>query len=149
MTSGGRVAPTPEAALRTARILAAALTVGPLSVVAVAALVPPIEALKVLLLPAVVLAVVCFAGGLALHARMTRPGPDLDLNQRIQRFHVATLVALGLTEGAALLGGMAFFGERSGWALLPVAAHLGLTVLVWPTRSRFERACVDSPGSLR
>ena len=142
MQATGRTLPaTPEAALRVARIVAGAVVVGPLLVLAVAAWMPPIPALDVLLLPAVVLGLATFAGGLALHARLIRAGrPDMDLAQRAARFHLATLVALALTEAAAILGAMAFSAKRAPWALVPVAAHLALAFLVWPTRSRFDRA---------
>jgi hypothetical protein len=137
---------SPEATVRVARIVAAAATLAPLPLVAIAAAIAPIDALQVLFLPAIGLGVVGFAGGLVAHARLVgTPRPEVVTTERAQRFLTGTLVPLALTEAAALVGAMAFAAGRNAWALLPVVAHLALAMLVWPTRSRFDRAFGANP----
>jgi len=128
-----------QLSLQSIRIVALAILVAPLPVVGVFAAIRPIEALGVLLIPAVTVGVVCFPVGYLLYRQLVdSPPAGATRAERSRRFFLGTIIPLALTEAAALLGAMAFSADRKPLALLPVLMHIILAVFIWPSPQRFD-----------
>ena len=130
---------SPQITEQSIRIICFVILVAPLLVVGVFAAISPIEALGVLLIPAVVAGVVCCPTGYLLYRQLVDGGPaGADRAERLRRFFIGTIVPLALTEAAALLGAMAFSADSRPLALLPVLTHITLAVVIWPSQQRFD-----------
>ena len=61
-----------------------------------------------------------------------------DARQRCERFARATLVALSITELAAVLGLVAWVASGEPFTLAAVVTHVVLAGAIWPRRERLE-----------
>jgi hypothetical protein len=70
-----------------------------------------------------------------------RTRPDADVESRCGAFQAATVVALAVTDGVALLGIVTYMLSADLAAMTGVVTHVLLTGAIWPTRVRLEGFC--------
>jgi hypothetical protein len=148
------VGPEPSAAdreretLGQARLVTAGLAAGVLILTALSGVVNPAQRVTVLVAPAALLGLAGLLVGYRLYARMRDAIPvDAPHGARCATFLRATIVALAVTEGAALLGVVAFWLSEDPLALVGVVTHLILVGAVWPTPERLESFVSPDAGS--
>lgn len=128
-----------EATLRTARIIALALVLGPLVMFIVALLVRTDPLLPAAGLPAGLLGLIGPVAGYRVYQALRgRIPPDRGARERRHAFQAATLLALGITEGIALLSIVAFWLSGKPIALVGLATHAILAGAVWPSEQRLQ-----------
>lgn len=134
---GGRY--DPEPCLRVTRALAIALLASPVAVLAGVLRIGPGGHGEALAPPSILFALVAPALAYRLYGwiRERRAGVE-DARGRCASFQRATWVALGVSEGAALLGLAAFLMSGREVSVAGLAAHVLVAGLVWPTRTRLE-----------
>lgn len=121
------------------RIVVGALAVAPLVVAGVLAAVDLRGEVGPLALPAAIAGAVSPAVALRCLARLRRRvAASAPLEARGERYLSALLVALGITEAAALAGVLVaeFTGEP--FALLGLATHVLFVGVAWPSEERLE-----------
>ena len=127
------------ATLRQARVIAAALIAGPIALLGLAVAIPVSLAVETLTLPAGLAGLVAPVAAYRLYAtsreRVAAATPPAE---RCAAFVRATLLALGISEAAALAGLVVFWGSRHPAALTGIAMHLLVSGAVWPSRARLE-----------
>jgi hypothetical protein len=137
--SEGCGAAAAERSLATTRVIALALSAGPLAVLGTLLLVPEPPPSRSLVLPAALAGLVALAVGYRLYGAMLgRLAGDAAAGPRIAALRSATIASLSVTEATAIFGAIAFYFSREPIALLGVAAHLILAGAVWPTERRLE-----------
>jgi len=75
----------------------------------------------------------------------SRTKPDADVEARGGAFQAATVVALSVTNGAALLGIVTYMLSSDLAAMTGVVTHVLLSGAIWPTRVRLESFCEVGP----
>lgn len=132
---------TREKTLRESRIIAAALVAGPALFLAVTFGMTPGDAdLGPLVTIAMVLGLASLPVAWRLEGSMRERVPATAVEEeRCRRYQVAFLVSLGVTEGAALFGLVAWTLTRNPMALVGFATHLLFAGATWPSEERLSR----------
>jgi hypothetical protein len=127
----------PEPTLRTARIAAVALLSGVVAMALAAWLLRPrvTASVPILVGPAALAGLVALVIGYRVYQAIRSRGHEAG---RREAFLRATIVALAITEGAALFGVVAFLLSGNPATLFGVASHVLLTGAIWPSASRLE-----------
>jgi hypothetical protein len=132
-------AETPRAALMQARILVGALVAGVLALLAVSGLFQLGDSLRFLVLPAGLVGLVSPVIGHKLYTSRRDGTPaDADVATRCRRFVMATILALAITEAAALFGVVVFMLSGRWTALTGVLTHVLLAGAIWPSPDRLQ-----------
>jgi hypothetical protein len=71
----------------------------------------------------------------------SRVGPGADLETRCGAFQHATVIALLVTEGVAVLGIVTYLLSGDLAALAGAVTHVLLAGAIWPSRVRLENFC--------
>lgn len=139
-----------EATLRATRVVIVALVAGPAALVIAGAVfdlgaeVPAIAATLTTLAGLVAPAIAWRLYG-SLRGRAAASAAPAE---RAQALRNAIVVALAVTEFAAILGALAFATTRNPAPLVAPAMHAILAGAVWPTRERFDAVVAgDGPGA--
>jgi hypothetical protein len=128
-------------AVQTARMIAVTLLAGVLLFTAIVVGWWKLEetGLDWLALPAAILGLIApVVGYRAFHGIRSRVPREADTQVRCDRFQKATVAALSVTEGAALLGIVAHMVSGDWPALTGVVTHVILTGAIWPSRARVD-----------
>jgi protein-S-isoprenylcysteine O-methyltransferase Ste14 len=131
--------PDVERALAPMRVVALALSLGPLLVLGALLLVPASPPSRGLVAPAALAGLVALAIGYRLYRSMLAriaPGAHADARRAVLR--TATIASLSVTESTALFGAVAFYFSREPFALAGLVSHLILAGAVWPTCGRLD-----------
>lgn len=141
-----------SAVVNQARVIVAVLVLGVLVLTALSGLFPRSQGLGFLVVPAAIIGVVSpVIGYRAYHYLRERIPPEAATQRRTQTFLRANIVALGVTEGAALVGVVVHALTGSLLALLGVGMHVLLAGAIWPSSEKLEafvdgRRIVDRTG---
>ena len=125
--------------LARARLLTAVLTAGPLLLLGAVSLLPSPGTTDVLVLPAGLFGLVAPAIAWRLQARILERARG-SASERRRTYVRSLLVALAVTEGAAMLAVLAWHLSREAVALLALPMHLVLAFALWPSEERLARA---------
>ena len=124
-------------AVRTTRLMAVALAVGPVMVLALVTVFEPSSALGLLQIPAgalgLILPVVAYR--LFLY-RKSRLDPQRSEAERCSGYVSGFIVAAAVSEGAALVGSVTYVLTRHPATLLGLAMHLVILGAIWPSEDR-------------
>lgn len=129
-------------ALSTARLVAAVLGVSPLLLAAGATLLSRGRGGSWLVVPAGVIGIVAPAVAWRLQARIRETATGGAAAGRAAYLR-SVVVGLAVTEGAALLGVMAWVLSGEAPALIGLPMHLLMVGALWPTEERLQRAEED------
>lgn len=136
-----------DAVVNRARMIAAVLGGSPLLFVVVIAALGGEARNDRFDLPAALAGLVALPVAWRVHAiLLDRARKGRDETARADGFVVAIVVALGITEFAALLGLIAHLLSRELLPLVGLATNLILARMLWPSRERLD-AFLDEPGS--
>jgi dolichol kinase len=139
VTPGDTSGPADGELLTRARLVAAALTGGVLMLTAVSFLFPLGSGLERLVAPAALAGLVSPVIGYRIYSSIRdRRRTDGSRASRGAAFLRATLIALALSEGIALLGIVVFLLSGAIAALTGVLTHVLLAGAVWPTVERLD-----------
>jgi hypothetical protein len=135
------VDPTSTRTLTTTRIISAALVGGVLgfAIVTVGWFSSRPSSLPALALAAALAGLVAPVGGYRLYRALRRGiPPRAEASARCAVFQKATVLALGITEGIALVGVVVFALSREWIALTGVVTHVLVAGAIWPSRARLD-----------
>ena len=128
-----------RATLLRSSLVVGAITVGVLTMAIVAAFIRISSEMRYLMPPAALLGIVSPVIGYRIYLGLKRRMPrDAGPEQRCQRFLMATIIAMAVTEGIALFGVVAFMLSGAPACLIGVLTHVILAAAIWPTPERLE-----------
>lgn len=133
--------------LTATRTVVAALLVAVLALAAIAYRINPGTGdLRVLVIPAALAGLVSPVMAYRLYSVLgARTPPDAALGVRCEAFQRATVVALSVTAGAALLGIVTYAMSSDLAAMTGVVTHVLLSGAIWPSRIRLESYLDSGP----
>jgi hypothetical protein len=135
-----------ERILRTTRAIVAAQLIGPFLLAAAATALPREPSVTFLGFPTFLLGLAAPAIAVRLYRKMQESlTKETTLKRRLEKFRLATLSAIGCTEGAALLGIAVFHLTRDAFALVALAMHVFLTGAIWPSARRLDSFLENLP----
>ncbi len=142
----------PRAVVNAARAIVAALVLGVLVLMALSGLLPRAEGVEFLVVPAAIIGAVSpVIGYRAYHYLRERIPARASPQQRMRTFLRANILAMGITEGAALAGVIVHALTGSLLALLGAGMHVLLAGALWPSPEKLDafvegRQGVDRAG---
>ena len=137
----------PDYVLRIARMIVGALLVSVLGLALAVAWLAPLGSTRLLDLPAGLIGLVAPIVGYRLYQRQReRLAAGASAAERCAAFVRANLLAVAVTEGAALLGLVAHLLGGAVAPLIGVATHVLLVGAIWPTPQRL--ALFHAEGTL-
>jgi hypothetical protein len=147
VTGGDGPSSPEERTLTATRSIAALLLLLVLAFAAVAIwLSPGIGGYRRLVVPVALAGLVSPVIGYRLYFLVgSRTAPDADIEARCGAFQAATVIALAVTDGAALLGIVTYMLSSDLAAMTGVVTHVLLTGAIWPTRVRLESFLEPGP----
>lgn len=137
----------PEKTLRSARLVAAMIAMNPVVFTAAVAALGGTPSSSVLVFPAMLVGLFALAVAWRVYVALGAGGASGE-EGRCRRFVMATVLAMAVTECAALFGIVAFMLSREWAALAGVATHVILCGAIWPTEARLD-SFLESGGGGR